>query len=192
MNATTVDPLVLLVTDIPDHATSYVTALQRGGYRVHHASAGSDALGIVRPLQPHCAVIDLRLPDMTGWELCRTLRERQDCDEMRIVVLASEVSRTVSDAGAKAGCHAWLAHPAVAEDLVRTVRHVLTFAAAEPASEEEAVLVRECPGCGSVRVRATLRMSPIQYYRCRDCAFSWRVDIVASALTFSSPPRRYR
>jgi CheY-like chemotaxis protein len=181
MNLATSDPLVLLVTDIPDQASSYVAALRRGGYRVHHASAGKDALGIVRPLQPDCAVIDLRLPDMTGWDLCRTLRADEHCDELRIVVLAPEVSRTIAHVGVEAGCHAWLAHPAVAEDLVRTVRHVLTFAAGEPASAEEAVLVTPCPACGSVRVRATLRVSPIQYYRCRDCAFSWRVDVATAA-----------
>lgn len=174
------DPLVLLVTDIADQATSYVAALRRDGYRVHLATAGTEALAVVRPLQPACAVIDLRLPDMTGWDLCRVLRARADCDEMRIVVLAPEVSRAAVDLGTKAGCHAWLAHPAVAEDLVRTVRQVLTSAAGEPSSADEAVLVTVCPACGTDRVRATLRVSPIQYYCCRGCGFCWRVEVAAA------------
>ena len=51
--------------------------------------------------------------------------------------------------------------------------------AAEPsaASPEDAILVvRACPACASEHVKPTLRMQLIQYFRCRDCGFSWRVD----------------
>lgn len=181
MDATDTAPLVLLVTDIPDQALSYVDALQRGGCRVQLATTGRDALAIVRPLKPDCAVIDLRLPDITGWELCRRLRAHEGCDEIRLVVLVPEVTRATADAGREVGCHAWLAHPSVAEDLIRTIRHVLAFAEVEPAAGEEALVVTTCLACGSDRVRATLRVSPIQYYCCGDCSFCWRVDVVTSA-----------
>jgi transposase-like protein len=37
--------------------------------------------------------------------------------------------------------------------------------------------VRVCVACGAETVRATLRVGSIQYYRCRTCGFSWRIDI---------------
>lgn len=173
--------LVLLVTDIPDHSRSYADALERHGYDVRVARSGQQALAAVTTAPPACAVIDLRLPDMTGWELCRALRRRDECDAIRIVVLTPDVSRTSADDSTKVGCNAWLTHPAVAEDVVRTVGQVLELNLAEPSSSDEALLsVIVCPACGSEQVRPTLRISPIQYYCCRGCQFCWRVEVLRS------------
>jgi CheY-like chemotaxis protein len=181
MCATTPPELVLLVNDIPDQARTYVAALTRDGYRVDLARSGEEALTLIANALPDCAVIDVRLPDMTGWELCRTLRDRAECRALRIVVLTPDVSRMSAEDSARVGCNAWLMHPTLAEDLVRTVRQVLTLDPSEPTSGEQALLsLTMCPACGSERVRPTLRVSPIQYYCCRKCGFCWRVDVLAS------------
>jgi CheY-like chemotaxis protein len=172
---------VLLVNDIPDQAISYVAALRKDGYRVELASSGKEALIVIAAMAPDCAVIDLRLPDMSGWDLCRKLRERADCEALRIVVLTPDVSRMAAEDSTKVGCHAWLTHPSLAEDLVRTVRQVLNLGSSEPSTSEQALLnLTSCPACGSERVRPTLRVSPIQYYCCRGCGFCWRVEVLTS------------
>ena len=80
---------------------------------------------------------------------------------------------------AKIGCNAWLAYPMHADDLVRTVRHVLDAQTDAPASLEEALLgSKRCPGCGSDNVRATLRVGAVQYYCCMACSFRWRSEMV--------------
>ena len=178
---------VLLVNDIPDHARAYVEALTKHGYSVVLARSGEEALTLVAVAQPDCAVIDLRLPDMSGWELCRELRSRARCESIRIVVLTPDVSRMSADDSAKSGCNAWLIHPTVAEDVVRTVRQVLELDSTEPSSIEEALLSRiVCPACGSERVRPTLRLSPIQYYCCAGCRFCWRVEVLAGRGSLSA------
>ena len=184
MDETILRGLVLLVNDIPDQARTYVAALTRDGYRVHLVRSGEEALTVIPDAQPDCAVIDLRLPDMTGWDLCRTLRDREDCRTLRIVMLTPDVSRMSAEDSAKVGCNAWLTHPAVAEDLVRTVRQVLSLDPSEPTSSEEALVnLTLCPACGSERVRPTLRVSPIQYYCCGKCRFCWRVEVLASRIS---------
>lgn len=173
--------LILLVNDIPDHVASYQRVLTRQGYRVHVARSGSQALGMVRDTLPACAVIDLRLPDMDGWELCREIKT-EGREEMPIVVLTPDVSEMCAADSAKAGCNAWLTYPTVAEDLARTVRQVLDLQTAEPDSPDEALVgMKECPACGSSQVRATVRVSPIQYYCCRGCRFCWRVEVLQHA-----------
>ncbi len=155
--------LVLLVNNIPDHASAYEAVLTAHGYRVRRATSGEQALTMVREATPECAVIDLRLPDMSGWELCRVLKARDDCTATRIVVLTPDVSRMAASDSTKVGCNAWLTRPTAAEDLARTVRQVLNMKTTEPASEEEALLgLTACPACGSDRIRATLRVGPIQ------------------------------
>ena len=171
--------VVLLVDDIRDHAVQYEAALTKHGFVVRVATTGEDALRLAREALPDCAVIDLRLPDMSGWDLCREIRKPQPGDPVAIIMLTPEVSKLCAENSAKAGCHAWLAHPMHADDLARTVRQVLNAETDAPASVDEALLgFKRCPGCESDSVRATLRVGSIQYYCCKACSFCWRAEMV--------------
>ena len=165
------EELVLLVNDIPDHVAAYHRALTNNGFRVRLARTGAEALNIVRDNIPHCAVIDLRLPDMSGWDLCREMKEQhRPATEIPVVVLTPDVSKMCAADSAKAGCDAWLAHPTIADDLVRTIRRVLELESAAPLSPEAALLhLINCTACGSDKVRPTLRVGTIQYYCCKQC-----------------------
>lgn len=168
--------LILLVNDIPDHLTVYERALVQSGFRVSIATTGAEALERVAALPPDCAVIDVRLPDMRGWDLCKKLKA--GCaGRLPIVLLATDISKVAAAESASVGCNAWLARPTIADDLVRVVRQVLASDEPEPASAADAVIgVRVCPACAGERIKATLRMRLIQYFCCRDCGFCWRID----------------
>ena len=173
--------MILLVNDIPDHVDRYRDALAGHGFHVRIARTGGEALRAVRETLPTCAVIDLRLPDMNGWDLCREIKA-ETARRTPIVMLTPDVSKMCAADSAKAGCNAWLAHPTVAEDLVRTVKQVLDLDTTEPRSTQEALIgLTECAACGSSRVRATLRVSPIQYYCCKACGFCWRAEVLVPA-----------
>jgi len=68
----------------------------------------------------------------------------------------------------------------VAEDLVVAIGEVIDQAQAQPHSRDAALLGARhaCPACTSTRLRATVRISPVQYYRCLECGFYWRVEVV--------------
>jgi CheY-like chemotaxis protein len=182
------DAQVLLVDDIPDHAYVYQNALREHGYRVELAQTGRDALAKARAIQPDCAVIDIRLPDMSGWDLCREIKADRSTKKTSIVMLTRDISVTCAEDSAKAGCNAWLARPSAADDLVRAVRHVLAQPSDTPATTAEAILgMRVCPACASDQVRATLRVSTVQYYCCRRCGLCWRVETTAVETTDAEP-----
>ena len=170
--------VVLLVDDIPDHAVHYEAALSRFGFIVRVATTGEDALRLAREAAPDCAVIDVRLPDMSGWDLCREIRKPPSDEPPAIIVLTPDVSKVYAENSIKVGCNAWLAHPMHGDDLARTIRHVLSAETDAPASIEEALLgVKRCPVCESENVRATLRVGAAQYYCCNACSFRWRADM---------------
>ena len=172
--------IILLVDDIRDHAVNYEAALTRHGFRVRVATTGEEALRLAREVLPDCAVIDLRLPDMSGWDLCREIRKPNPADPPPVIVLTPEVSKKCADDSAKAGCNAWLAHPTVADDLARTVRQVLDAETDAPVSTDEALLgLRHCPGCESPSIRAALRVGAVQYYCCKACSLCWRSEVLA-------------
>lgn len=171
--------LILLVDCIPDHASQYEASLSDRGYRVVVAAAGNEALAVARETPPDCAVIDIRLPDISGWEVCRRLKEDAATREVPVIVLTRDTSREHAVESARVHCNAWIAQPAQGDDLVRAVEHVLAQKEPVPRSPAEAVLgVQSCPACESDRVRATLRVSPIQYYSCGSCGYGWRVEAI--------------
>jgi CheY-like chemotaxis protein len=170
-------PLILLVDDIPDHAKRYESALRQHGYRVHLVHTGVSALTLARTDPPSCVVIDVRLPDITGWELCRSLKADPLLKATPVVILTSDVSQTAAGDGETSGCSAWLAHPASPHDVTRVVEHVLAQDRPSPASAAEAIVgVTACTACGSDRIRATLRLGTIQYFACLRCRLSWRTE----------------
>jgi CheY-like chemotaxis protein len=170
--------LILLVDDVPDHVSQYERALRASYARVVVANTATEALQAVTLEPPSCVVIDERLPDMDGWALCRAFKDEEHSRHLPIILLTQEVSRAAAGKSTAAGCSAWMAHPARADDLVRAVQHVLRTEQDSPSSSDEALLgVRVCVACGAETVRATLRVGRIQYYRCRTCGFSWRIDV---------------
>jgi len=172
----------LLVDDVPDHCQQYQRALQLSQFRVVVVATGAEALRAARQQKPQCIVIDERLVDMTGWQLCSELKQSAITKPIPVIVLTQEVSQAAAGKSIGAGCSAWMAHPTTADDLVRSVQHVLGTEQSSPSSPDEALLgVHVCVACGAEEVRATLRMSGFQYYRCRGCGFNWRIDVTAPA-----------
>jgi CheY-like chemotaxis protein len=168
---------LLLIDAIPDHVISYSRAFADEGYVIDIAATGGDGLASARQQPPDCVVIDVRLPDISGWDVCRELKQDASTRHIPVVVLTANTTRAHVRESERVLCTAWMAQPSQAEDLVRTVEHVLAQRMTAPRSPEEAVLgVTTCPACESDRVRATLRVSPVQYYACHACGHGWRVE----------------
>jgi DNA-binding response OmpR family regulator len=173
---------VLLVNDIPDHHGFYQAALRARGYDVAVVHTGADALTRARATVLHCVVIDVRLPDMNGWDLCARFKAEAALRRVPIVMLAQDVSRTSADKGTRTLCNSWLARPTIADDVARAVEYVLAQGTSEPTNRDDAVLgVAGCPACDSDRIRAGVGVGAVQYYCCTACGFRWRVEVTGEA-----------
>jgi CheY-like chemotaxis protein len=173
---------VLLVDDIPDHVHVYGGALRARGYRVQLVHTAAEALAFCAKTTPHCVVIDIRLPDLPGWELCSRLKADPRNKKTPIILLAPDLSNHSVTASRAAGCASWLMRPAIADDVARAVEHVLAHGASEPDDQEAAVLTTQaCPACTSDKVRAGVRIGPVQYWVCRACNVRWRIEAPGEA-----------
>src|SRR6267378_6619714 len=105
---------LLLVTDIPDHLRSYAEALASAGCMIRTARDGATALKIIAFEAFDLAIIDIRLPDMTGWELCRAIKAEARFCAIPVIILTPDISTAHAVESAGAGCNAWLARPPVA------------------------------------------------------------------------------
>jgi two-component system, sensor histidine kinase len=139
-----VKQLVLNVDD--DDAARYVKSriLRLAGYEVIEAANGADASQLIRERMPELVLLDVKLPDVNGRDLCRQIKD--DPITSRIVVL--QTSATYADtknrvASLDAGADGYLAIPIEPEELVANVRALLRMRRAEHEREKALEQLRE-------------------------------------------------
>ncbi len=84
---------VLVVDDHPDASELLCIYLERLGLTCREAQDGQSALAVAAELAPHVAIIDLWLPDMTGHDVARVLRQR----DPRVFLIALTGSARIED-----------------------------------------------------------------------------------------------
>ena len=78
---------VLVVDDTPENI-AVLSSVLRGRYRTRVAASGARALEIAcsAETRPDLILLDIRMPDMDGYEVCRRLKESGDLDRKSVVV----------------------------------------------------------------------------------------------------------
>lgn len=80
----------ILVVDDSRLVTDIVRMrLEMHGYQVHLAHSGEEALASIAEEVPDLMVLDVQMPGMDGYEVCRMLRENPALDDLRIIMLTS-------------------------------------------------------------------------------------------------------
>ena len=103
----------------------YQLSLESAGFEVIAAYSGGDGIRLARARYPDAIVLDLRLPDITGWEVCGLLKSDPQTERIPIVLLTAAASPTLGDQAVHAGCAAHLLKPCVPDELVKIIRDVL-------------------------------------------------------------------
>lgn len=112
---------ILFVED--DMGKRYVIArqLRAAGFEVDEAETGEQGLAKVRPTHD-VIVLDLRLPDLHGWEVCRRVKANPDTSTIMVLELSATLSTAQDRAkGLDLGADAYLVHPVELVELVATV-----------------------------------------------------------------------
>ena len=115
-------PLVLVVDDEPQILRVMRTVLPPRGYDVNVASNGEEALEQVRKTPPDLIVLDLVLPDMSGLEVCRQVRE---FSTVPIIVLSAKGLEKDKVAALDLGADDYVTKPPAMEELLARMRAVL-------------------------------------------------------------------
>lgn len=113
------DTVVLLVEDEAAIADNVVYALERDGLSVHWLRTGGEALQCLDVVTPAIVVLDVGLPDMSGFDVCRRLRQRLDAPILFLTARDAEVDRVV---GLEIGGDDYVVKPFSPRELVARVR----------------------------------------------------------------------
>ncbi len=116
---------VLIVEDDPSVAKVLKTRLGTVGYGVHVEPCGSTALRYAAEHRPDLVVLDLRLPDLGGYEVCRQLRRLYQPWSVPVLMLTA-MDRPIDQLrGFAHGADAYLTKPYSSDELLQTVELLL-------------------------------------------------------------------
>ncbi|MSP62075.1 MAG: response regulator [Myxococcales bacterium] len=120
---------VLLVEDSPTMRAFAVAALEAEGFAVTTAGSGFEALKILPRSRFDVIITDINMPDITGLELIRFVRESAVHSKVPLVIISTDGAERDRERGLKLGADAYLVKPFAPEALVEVVRRALSPAA---------------------------------------------------------------
>ena len=135
---------VLIVEDEQAIADSIAYALRTDGFVPHHVMLGEQALAALRPDPanatpvPVLVVLDVGLPDMSGLEVCRRLRQFSDVPVIFLTARSDEIDRIV---GLEIGADDYVTKPFSPRELVARIRVILRRAGVAPAPRETGMTI---------------------------------------------------
>jgi two-component system, cell cycle response regulator DivK len=118
-------PVVLLVDDHEDSLAMYAIGLLAMGFQPVTAGTAEAAFARACELHPEVIVADITLPDTSGLELTRRLRQDGRTRDMRIIVLTGHAGDSVKQQADDAGCDRFLVKPCLPDTLALEIRNVL-------------------------------------------------------------------
>ncbi len=126
---------VLIVEDEENILEAVRYNLEHEGYRVLAAQDGEEGLTLTRQDSPDLVLLDIMLPQLDGFELCRILRRESDVPILMLTAKGEEIDRVV---GLELGADDYVTKPFSMRELVVRVRNLLRRSAAASGREAQA------------------------------------------------------
>jgi signal transduction histidine kinase len=127
-------PVILNVDDYTPGRYARTRMLQQSGFNVREAATGADALIAALECLPALVLLDVNLPDMSGFDVCRQLRQNPTTASTTVVHLsATSVAPDRQVEGLEGGADSYLVEPIEPAVLVATIRALLRARKAEEA-----------------------------------------------------------
>lgn len=117
--------IVQIIEDEPLHASLLDRSLRRARYRTNVAADGATGLADVKRLRPHVVLLDLLLPGLDGYEVCRLIRQTSATSNTAIIILSALSEEEEVQKGLRMGADRYLVKPFSPREVVATVASLL-------------------------------------------------------------------
>ena len=123
---------ILVVDDEKKIVDILKAYLERDGYQVIAAYDGRSALELARRYSPDLIILDLMLPEVSGWDVCRELRKESD---VPVIMLTARDDTTDKIIGLELGADDYVTKPFDPKEIISRVRAVLRRSDVKPVSK---------------------------------------------------------
>lgn len=122
---------IMVVDDDPDTALILTRHLEREGFVPIEANSGSDCFRLVRENEIDVILLDLMMPDMDGFQICKALKENPATAEIPVILITARDDMEARAEGIRAGVDDFLAKPFSRRQLAACIRAQLEILATE-------------------------------------------------------------
>ena len=116
---------VLIADDEPSIVAAVEFLLQRGGYEVHIARNGEEALQAVERELPDLVLLDVMMPVKSGYEVCTRIREHPDWRHIKVIMLSAKGRDAEVTRGLSLGADVYITKPFSTRDLIARIDGLL-------------------------------------------------------------------
>jgi len=117
---------ILIVEDDPDIVEMIDYNLKKEGYRTISVLNGEDAIGLAEKENPDLIILDLMLPEMDGFQVCKHLKGEEKTNAIPIVMLTAKSQETDKVLGLELGADDYMTKPFSPRELIARIRAVAT------------------------------------------------------------------
>jgi DNA-binding response OmpR family regulator len=118
-------PAILLVDDEPNIVMSLEFLMRKNGYQVGIARNGAEALAAINQTPYDLILLDVMMPDVDGYQVCRQLRQRPDRAATKVIFLSAKSQPADVQKGYDAGADLYIPKPFSTRQLMQKVRELL-------------------------------------------------------------------
>ena len=134
------ESILLNINDNEANRYAVTRMLQAAGFQVREGGTGADALRLAEEVLPDLIVLDVKLPDLNGIEVCRRLKAEPRTASIAVLHLSANYIRPENKVeGLESGADGYLAQPVDGGELLATVRALLRMRRAEEEARSAAV-----------------------------------------------------
>jgi two-component system alkaline phosphatase synthesis response regulator PhoP len=116
---------ILIIDDEENIVLLAETNLEMCGYRVITAQDGKQGLEMAQKEKPDLIILDIRLPEIDGWEVCRRLKNSTDTRNIPIVFLTAHAQENDINKGLSLGAEEFITKPFIPEDMAQRIKKIL-------------------------------------------------------------------
>ena len=131
------NPLILIVDDIPRNLQVLGNILKNEGYETAVATSGKQALATIEKAKPDLILLDIMMPEMDGYEVCRQIKSHTDYKDIAIIFLTGKSDSGEIVKGFNLGASDYITKPFQKSELMARVRTQLEIKAYRDTIEEQ-------------------------------------------------------
>lgn len=185
MMPTTPAARILVVDDAPTNIQSLAATLMERGYQISVATSGRQALDVVGRVLPDLILLDVLMPDMDGFEVCRRLKADPGTREIPVIFLTALTETVEIVKGFEIGAVDYVAKPFNAHELLARVHTHLTMDRLR--RDNERLLLNVLPAAVAARLKVGSELIA-DHYEAVSVLFA---DIVGfTTLSAGMPPQQ--
>lgn len=113
---------ILVVDDDPDILRVLQLLFERNGFQVRIAPNGQEAVRILRKFTPAAVILDVMMPGISGFDVCRVIKREPRLEKVPVVFLTAKGAPQDFKLGGEAGAVAYVVKPFKQEKLLNIVR----------------------------------------------------------------------